>query len=116
MSTPSKHNATEQRRKRRIAIAEYVEITDAHNGRILGQLVNLSADGLMLMGTDCICPGTIYQLRIPLETGTGTEPLLVGAESLWCHDANESGSYWSGFQIIDISPQQREMLADIVDQ
>lgn len=116
MSTPSQQNATEQRRKRRIAIAEYVEITDAHNGTILGQLVNLSADGLMLMGPHCICPGTIYQLRIPLETGSSAEPLLVGAESLWCQDANESGSYWSGFQIIDISPQQREILADIVDQ
>ena len=116
MSTPSKQNAIEQRRKRRIAIAEYVEITDAHSGRILGQLVNLSADGLMLMGPDCICPGTIYQLKIPLETGTSAEPLLVGAESLWCHDANETGFYWSGFQIIDISPQHREILAAIVDQ
>ena len=115
MSTPTKANTIEQRRKRRVAIADYLEVTDTHSGKVLGQLVNLSADGLMLMGPGCITPGTIYQLMIPLQTHTGAEPLLLGAENLWCHDANESGSYWSGFQIIDISPQHREILTGIVD-
>jgi hypothetical protein len=115
MSKPTKQNAIEQRRKPRITMADYVEVTDAHSGRILGQLVNLSVDGLMLVSPGSITPGTIYQLRIPLGTDTGAQPLLVGAESLWCHDANESGSFWSGFQIIDISPQHREILVSIVD-
>jgi hypothetical protein len=115
MSTPTKGNTLEQRRKRRVPIADYLEVTDTHSGKILGQLVNLSVDGLMLMGPCCITPGTIYQLTIPLQTDPGAEPLLVGAESLWCHDANESGSYWSGFQIIDVAPQHREILTGIVD-
>jgi hypothetical protein len=115
MSTPTKANTIEQRRKRRIAIADYVEVADAHSGKILGQLVNLSVDGLMLMGPAGITPGTIYQLVVPLQTDASTEPLLLGAENLWCHDANESGSYWSGFQIIDISPQHREILSGIVN-
>ncbi len=114
MSTSMIENSTEQRRKRRIDMAERLDVMDAHTGAVLGQLVNLSADGLMLVGPGCIAPGTLYQLTIPLETATEAEPLVVGAESLWCQDANQSGAYWCGFQIIDISPQHRLVLAAIV--
>lgn len=114
MSSPTVQNTTEQRRKPRVAIAERVDVSDAHSDTVLGQLVNLSIDGLMLVGNGCIKPGTLYQLRIPLESETGSQAVVVGAECLWCHDANESGSYWSGFQIIDISPEHQRTLAGIV--
>ena len=114
MDTPTKPNPAEQRREPRIQIAEQVQVRDANSGRILGQLVNLSSEGLMLVGADCVAPGTIYQLTIPLETTPDADPLLLGAESLWCSDANHSGFYWSGFQIIDISPEHRQVLARIV--
>ncbi len=68
----------------------------------------------MLMGTACISPGAVRQLRIPLTLGEVTCDLMVGAESLWCHDANGSGAHWSGFQIIDISPDQRQILESMV--
>ena len=114
MSTSTKESSIEQRKARRVPIAAHVDISDANTGRILGQLVNLSADGLMLHGPGCIAPGKVFQLRVPLETAGEVTDLLIGAESLWCSDANDSGAFWSGFQIIDISPEHRQILATIV--
>jgi len=114
MNSPTVQDSTEQRKKRRVAIAERVDVTDAYSGNTLGQLVNLSIDGLMLVGPGFIRPGTLYQLRIPLDMQANAQVLLVGAECLWCQDANESGAYWSGFQIIDISPEPRQALASVV--
>jgi hypothetical protein len=114
MNSPTVPDTTEQRKKRRVVISDRVDVSDAHSGNIMGQLVNLSIDGFMLVGSGCIKPGTLYQLKIPLDAESQPQLLLVGAECLWCHDANESGAYWSGFHIIDISPEHRQALAGVV--
>ncbi len=97
-----------------MTIPENPQILDAHSGKLLGELVNLSTDGFMAISPDCIVCGTVCQLRIPLVQGDRNVEILVGAESLWCDDANDSGSYWTGFQIIDISPEHQEILNTVV--
>ncbi|GMQ84062.1 MAG: hypothetical protein BMS9Abin06_0815 [Gammaproteobacteria bacterium] len=97
-----------------MTIPENPQILDAHSGKHLGELVNLSTDGLMAICPDCIACGTVYQMRIPLVQGDRNVEIMVGAESLWCDDANDSGSHWTGFQIIDISPEHQEILNTVV--
>ena len=116
MSTATTEKPFEHRKSPRVTLAEQVEIRDAHTGRVLGQLVNLSVEGLMLVGPAGVAPGTVCQLRVPLDDNGKRTELLIGAESLWCNDANDSGTYWSGFQIIDISPEHRHILVRMVDQ
>ncbi len=105
---------TEQRRKRRVTIPEHPQIRDAHTNEILGQLVNLSVDGLMAVSPLGIRCGTICQVRIPLIAGGQPVEVQLGIEALWCEDANESGSHWTGFQIIDISPEHQAILHAVV--
>jgi hypothetical protein len=104
----------EQRRAQRVTIPEHPQVIDAHSGALIGQLVNLSADGLMIAGTRCIPCNTVCQMRIPLVRGEQRLEICLGAESLWCEDANDSGMHWTGFQIIDISPKDRILLDNIV--
>jgi len=113
MSTPVNEKPSDLRKNPRITLPERVEVLDAHNGRALGQLVNLSVEGLMLVGPVCVSPGTVYQLRVPLTRDNTESTIVIGVESLWCQDANDSGSYWTGFHIIDISPQHRELLHSV---
>lgn len=105
---------SEQRRKNRVTIPEHPQILDAHSGKALGELVNLSVDGLMVVSPDSIACGTVYQMRIPFVQGESKVEILIGAESLWCDDANGSGSYCTGFQIIDISPEHQAILNTVV--
>ena len=114
MSAKAETKKVEQRRRKRVSIPELPEILDAHSGEVLGQLVNLSVDGLMAMGPHCIDCGTICQMRIPLIRGGETVEIQIGVEALWCEDANDSGSHWTGFQIIDISPEHRQTLQAVV--
>jgi hypothetical protein len=105
---------SEQRRQRRVRIPEHPQILDAHNGKVLGQLVNLSVDGLMAVSPLCINCGTVCQVRIPLIVAGQSVEVQVGIEALWCEDANESGTHWTGFQIIDISPEHQKILKSVV--
>ena len=115
MNPSSSHTVAEQRRERRIELAEPLNVLDANSGRLLGQLVNASRDGLMVVGPCSIAAGTIFQLHIPLRLHDEVQHLVLGAENLWCNDANETGAYWSGFQIIDISPQDRQLLSVLLN-
>lgn len=112
MTTNTKH--VEQRRRHRVTIPEHPLIFDAHSGKVFGQLVNLSADGLMVAGDRCIEHGSVCQLRIPLMREQRVVEVRVGAESLWCEDAHGSGVFWTGYHIIDISPEDQQTLDDIV--
>ena len=107
---------SEKRRKKRVTIPDHPQILDAHSGKVLGELVNLSTGGLMAVSPDCIAYGTVCQMRIPLVQGNRKVEIVIGAESLWCDDANCSGSYWTGFQIIDISPEHQEILNTVIDE
>lgn len=105
----------DQRRKQRVTIPEHPEVVDAHSGAALGQLVNLSSEGLMIAGTQCIPCNSVCQMHIPLVIGGSEQVISVGAESLWCEDANSSGMHWTGFHIIDISPEHQRLLDAIVE-
>ena len=116
MSTSTNVEKSEQRRQRRVTIPEHPQILDAHSGNILGQLVNLSVDGLMAVSPQRIKRRTVCQVRIPLLIGKQPVEIQLGIESLWCEDANESGAYWTGFQIIDISPEYQNILKSVVGE
>lgn len=116
MSNQIKINPVEQRKKPRIVLPEPPLAYDAHSRKPVGQIVNISAEGMMLAGATHISPGTVCQICIQIQhNGTCTE-LQTGVESLWCQDVNNSGTYWTGFHIIDIAPQQQEILNRLIDE
>lgn len=104
----------DKRSCQRVTIPEHPQVTDAHSGAVLGQLVNLSSDGLMLAGNQLIAPNTVRQMHLPLIIGDSRHLISVGAESLWCEDTNGSGLYWTGFHIIDISDDDQKKVDAIV--
>lgn len=112
----STHNraSAENRSSPRVSISHSTVVNDAHTGKMIGQLVNLSSEGLMIVSSECIPPGTVRQIVIQIELDGGTRDLNIGIESLWSADANESGAHWTGMQIIDISPDQQALLNELL--
>lgn len=96
----------DNRRKPRKQPSQVIEIHDIRTGDILGQLANITTEGLMLIGPKPIEPNTLFQLRMPLpEPADDIRTIDFGVESLWNQAAGNSDRYWSGFHIIDISPE-----------
>lgn len=111
---PANSKCADQRCKNRVSIPEHPTIRDAHSGKAIGQLVNLSAGGLMIAGSQHIDCNHVCQMRIPLVKDNRQVEIRVGAESLWSEDTNDSGTHWTGFQIIDISPEDQLILDAVV--
>lgn len=105
----------DRRGQHRAEVEHPTEVLDANSGSLIGQLVNLSHEGLMLVSARPIPAGVVLQLSIPLSQGeAGGQRIVVGAESLWSQDANDSGSFWTGFHIIDISANDQQLLDALV--
>jgi len=111
----NKANKTnDQRKLTRVSIPDHPQIFDAHSGAAVGQLVNISIEGLMMMSPSAVNPGMLLQLRIPLQCNKGVIEVVIGAESLWCDETDESGACWTGLHIIDISPEHHEIISTLV--
>ncbi len=94
----------EQRRHPRKIANEVLEVFDQITGAQLGKVVNISAEGLMLLSNEFISTGSVYQLDLKLPRLIKKHShISFGAEAVWSMDAAQPDSYWTGFRMIDIS-------------
>ena len=99
----------EMRGRNRVEVSEVIYVTDRQTGESLGQLVNISEEGFMLLGKQAVSEDSIFQLSLEFDNDSGSSsPIQIGVESLWCHESDDQTQFWSGFYIIDISDEDLE--------
>ncbi|MEI7035673.1 PilZ domain-containing protein [Fulvimonas yonginensis] len=97
-------NPQESRRAHRKPVNIAADVIDAMSGRRMGQLGNLSASGMLLIGTEAPRSEAIYQLRLPLPgLGTPAAMIEVGVQEQWHEVAATPGQVWAGYRIIAIA-------------
>jgi heterodisulfide reductase subunit A-like polyferredoxin len=96
----------EQRHCQRKVANEILIIADQITGTQIGRVVNISAEGLMLLSEEPMVTGSVYQLDLILPNPTNDQKKLAfAAEAVWCTEASQPDSFWSGFHIIDIAAE-----------
>ncbi len=94
------------RKQIRVDVSEIVRVIDRQDDCDIGQLVNISEDGLMLFMSQPITENRILQLSLEFCDEAGEKaPIHIGVESLWCNQGSEETQFWAGFYIIDISEE-----------
>ncbi|MGD8956365.1 MAG: PilZ domain-containing protein [Chromatiaceae bacterium] len=106
----------EKRQHTRIALEAkgwQAELIDQVSGDRLGEVVNLSPGGLMLLTPHAVEIENLYQVECRATSPGGQhQRFTAGLMVLWRSDANEPDAYWAGLQIIDIdTPSQAALLA-----
>jgi hypothetical protein len=100
-----------KRRSERRKVTVAIPVTNALTGRIAGQLVNVSVDGLMLVSSHAIADDSLHQFDFTLPGMRGTSRRMqVGVHEQWSEPASTPGQFWLGFNIIDISPDDEVAL------
>lgn len=109
-------NPQESRRAHRKPVNIAAEVIDAISGRRMGQLGNLSASGMLLIGSQAPRNEAIYQLRLPLPgLGEAATAIEVGVQEQWHEEAATPGQYWAGYRIIAIGDQESAQLQRWLD-
>ncbi|MCX7515105.1 PilZ domain-containing protein [Frateuria hangzhouensis] len=109
-------NPQESRRAQRKPVNLAAQVTDAISGQHMGQLGNLSASGMLLIGSEAPRNEAIYQLRLPLPGLAETPPTIeVGVQEQWHEEAATPGQVWAGYRIIAIGEAEAEQLQRWLD-
>lgn len=107
-------NTSEHRRRERKLLERSIEVKDALLDSDVGRVVNLHEDGFMIIGDGKIRADCLYQFVMCFsEEVEGKMQISVGAECLWLKETDSCTQYWAGFHIIDISEQDRALIAKI---
>jgi hypothetical protein len=105
----------EQRHCTRKVANEILIIADQITGNHIGRVVNISSEGLMLLSDEPIVTGSVYQLDLLLPNPQNNqEKISFAAEAVWCTEASQPESFWSGFHIIDIAAEDVLVIDELI--
>ncbi len=111
--TPADADAIESRQADRLKPAANCRVTDVLTNTTLGEVLNISSEGLMLAAPVPISEGSIYQVDIRCQL-QDMGHIFAGIECLWT-DPHGNGGTLAGFQIIDISDEDRQALYRLLE-
>lgn len=101
----------DKRRAPRRLLTQSLRATEAVGGRLVGDVVNLSAHGLMLISKAPIAAGEQLSLLLDLpEAVDGSRRLRLDARCMWCAPSSFSRDYGAGFEITSLSEADRVRL------
>ena len=108
---------SEHRRNTRKRAHHAIAVNDAIGGHQLGYVGNLSIDGMLLISGRQMPENALFQVKFELTNGTTAKShtLEIGLHEQWSETANVPGQFWTGFRIIDIGPEDYNVLFDWVN-
>jgi hypothetical protein len=106
----------EKRKHKRVNLIYYLEIYDNRTDKHLGNLVDITPEGLMMISEEKMEDGAEFHLRILLpESSYGKKSISFKANSCWTKRDVNPTFFASGYQIVDIGPIETRTITSLID-
>lgn len=80
----------------------YLRVFDTETNSLLGNLVDISTKGIMVVSDKQVEPGKKYRLKMVLpDTLEGSKEVEFDVESRWCQNDANRDFYDTGFELLD---------------
>lgn len=107
----------ERRTSHRHPVPHRIEVFDPVSGIAVGIVVNLSAEGFMLVCPYKVSPGQSLDLLVKLPRKIDDhDDVALKARCIWCRNSSYSEEFGAGFVIDEISEDGRMVLNKLVDE
>ena len=91
-------------------------LIDQITGNKLGELINLSSGGMMLITEQDLNVESLHQIECRAVGPSGKQISFgAGIFVLWKSETSQRQTYWAGVQIIDIDATSRARLIELSD-
>jgi hypothetical protein len=93
-----------------------IDVYDSLRDIYIGRLVNIHAQGLMIVGDIALDEDRLYEIDMHIPTTSNQKRLLrLGVDCLWARSADQNGKIWIGFSIIDVSSTAAEEIRRLIE-
>jgi len=107
----------ERRRSRRRRLSCYPQVFDVETGESMGQVVDISTEGLRILSEFPMATDREYRLRLePAGSDDSRRPVEFDAVCVWLEKEFSSGAYNGGFRITRISGGDREVVERLIER
>lgn len=95
----------------------FLSVFDGRTGDLLGQLADISHEGVSILGKSPLRPPETRRLRILLpQQGRPDRSLEFEAESRWSAPDPESGDHTTGFHIAFLTGEQQGLIDQLIHE
>lgn len=107
----------ESRALERRHLIYYLEVHDDATGKLLGHLVDITTEGIKLVGKAPVEKGKTFRLRMQLPEDYFDEKILrFEAKSLWSTNDVNPDFYDTGFSVVGMDKRAKDIVAGLVGQ
>ncbi len=105
----------QKRRLKRRHLVYYLKAYDRDGGNLVGNLVDITPEGVMLISEAPVEADTVFQLQVELPSGVSDrERLDIEVRSLWCKPDVNAGLFAAGFELRNADPQTAEDIEHLI--
>lgn len=106
----------EKRKLQRRHLIYYLRVFDRNTVNLIGHLVDITPEGVMVISENPIETGITFQMRMILPKEIfKKEQITFEAISKWSDKDVNPSFYDTGFQLLDISDENRSIIAQLID-
>ena len=105
----------EKRKIGRRYLLYYMRVYNAKTREQIGNLVDITPKGAMILSEDVIPAGTTLRLQVELSSDVGNKPFMeFSARSKWCQPDINPHLNNIGFEILDLTAEDAEIVQRVV--
>lgn len=107
----------DRRRSKRVHVISYLKVKEKTTDKTLGQVADITSEGLGLYGPDPLKPDTDITLKLYLLTPVnGKYEISFKAHVIWSKVGEHPGLFDSGVKLIDTREDDIEILEDFIEK
>jgi hypothetical protein len=107
----TEENGRERRVHERRLVKQLLRVSEFNSSHMLGNMVNLSHEGFMLISTKPVTENEVSRLtmELPYEV-EGASNVTFEARCMWCQKSSYSDDYGAGFQIESMADSDKRKI------
>ena len=107
---------SEKRKFNRVHLIHYLRLFDRKTGDLIGNLVDLTSEGLQLISEKPIEIGTLLEIRMEFpEEVDGQQELQLNAVAVWCDHKLDPDLFSVGCKLIPVTPTYVTLIRDLIE-
>ena len=106
----------EMRKVERRHLVFYLRVFDGGSSKVLGHIVDISAQGVMLVSDKPVPVDVHYQLRMRLPSEVADrEEIVFAATSRWCKKDVNPDFFIIGFEMDELDPEIEKYIISLIE-